>query len=378
MNEIGKYPTKGTWYDDYYEICQQQHLIPCPFIKIEEINEESSSSPSIICKVINCCLDTGTWRAILVACSCIGTKVIELYLHNVRITSYHLDDLLQLLKINETIQCLKLDYLDIQGDNSLYFLSLKNLLASNTSSNLKYISLIGMGITDQHLLELILPLRNHCTLEGINFNQNLITDQGFISFLNMIPYAIRLNSFSFKSNNLTGQSLHYLINLFEGFHYLPENDQEMKIINKIIQERNKIIKEINKRIKKESKDGIELNELEPITNRIVKSHDHSFIFNNSLRFIDLSWNHAITMSDILSFQSNVSSAINKTNSTTAASPRKEGSHQSTHHEHHTSVLTLCLRGIDHVNHANEHHTHTGASPLVSTEDIYSGRLKIIM
>ena len=76
MNEIGKIPTKGSFQNDYLDICRLQRLIPCPFI-INELVDESIS----LCKVMNCIIDSGSWRAMLVACSTIGNSIIEIYLH---------------------------------------------------------------------------------------------------------------------------------------------------------------------------------------------------------------------------------------------------------------------------------------------------------
>jgi hypothetical protein len=385
VNELGKNQTKGSWFDDYHDICQAQHLIPCPFIKIESIPNFSGYSS---CKVMNCILDTGTWRAILVACSMVGNTILEIFLHNVEISSAHVDDLVQLfqnVKSNqELLSCLKFDYLSIPNYNQqLFYHSLSTLLAS--SNGLKYLSLAGNQIRDEIFQELLIPIRNHCTLEGINLNHNLLTDQGLLSFLNILPYAIRLNSFSFKSNSLTGHSLHSLLTLFHGSPHSNEQDSEVKMLNKLIQERNKVIKEFNKKAKKEAKDshtassGGELSEIELITNRIVKQQDaSSLIFNHSVRFIDLSWNCGITPDDLASFQANASSALSPMSAASSAlgsmSPRKEGGGAtSPAHPHHESrsVLTICLRGLG----GEEIHN---SSLVEGDEDLYSGRLKILM
>jgi hypothetical protein len=384
VNELGKNQTKGSWIEDYHDICQAQHLIPCPFVKVESLNFSDYCS----CKVMNCILDTGTWRSILVACSTVGNKILEISLHNVEISSAHLDDLLQLFLHNmksnlELLSCLKFDYLSLSNTNQqLFYSSLKSLLSS--SNGLKYLSLVGNQITDEIFQELLTPIRNHCTLEGINLNHNLLTDQAMISFLNILPYAIRLNSFSFKSNSLTGHSLHSLLSLFHGSPYSNEQDAEVKMLNKLIQERNKVIKDLNKKAKKESKDshsavsGGELHEIEPLTNRIVKQQDTtSLIFNHSLRFIDLSWNLSISPEHLLAFQTDASSALSSgpmplvASTPGSLSPRKEGGGASSPAPPHLerSVLTICLRGLG----GEAIHNTAGGE-----DDVYSGRLKILM
>lgn len=377
VNELGKQPTKGSWMEDYHAICQAQHLTPCPFIKIEYL---TNFPDYISCKVMNCILDTATWRAILVACSMIGNTTLEIYLHNVEISSSHLDDLLQLFLLNmktnqELFSCLKLDHLSItDGNLQSFYHSFGTLLAS--SNGLKYLSLIGNQITDEIFQNLLIPIRNHCTLEGINLNHNLLTDQGFLSFLNILPYAIRLNSFSVKFNDLSGHSLHSLLTLFHGAQYSNEQDSEVKMLNKLVQERNKVIKDLNKKAKKESKDsrgatgGGELSEIELITNRIVKQSDaSSLIFNPSLRYIDLSRNRGITSDDLISFQANAAAALSPASPTQASmSPRKEGGGSPAPHAHQegTSVLTVCLRGLG------------GEMTAAGDHDPFSGRLKLLM
>jgi hypothetical protein len=388
-NEIGKYPTKGSWKQDYEHYCQQQHLIPCPFIKIEQILT-SETKTLTICKVMNCLIDIGSWRAMLVACSTIGNTIIEIYIHNVRLTSQHLQDLGILFKslssTTESIQCLKLNYIEvIDEDPEVFFSSTLKQFLSLNSIGLKYLSLVGNQIHDQILTELLIPLRNHSTLLGINLNQNQITDQGFISLLGMLPYALQLNAISCKANHLTGHSLTQLLQLFHGYTVTTDGENEIKALNKLVQERNKSIKDMNKRIKKELKDAAggggggtslnELNELEPVSNRVVKTQESSLIFNHSLRFLDLSWNETITAEDLLSFQDHamiaLSSSLSHPSSPRSTSPTKDVGKQSSHLEKEIAVLTLCLRGL-----GGEEMTEMHRDAL--NQETFSGRLKVVM
>ena len=368
INELGKNPTKGSWKNDYLECCRIQRLLPCPFIHLEEVEESIYS-----CKVMNCILDTGSWRAMLVACSTIGNTIVEIYLHHVRVNSHFIDDLCQLFKGNETtIQCLKLEYLEITGDLNLFINSLKSLLSN--SNGLRYLSLIGLGITDQHLSELLLPIRNHCTLEGINLYNNVITDIGFQLIISMLPFTLRLNSLSLKQNNLTGQSLQALLQLYIGsnINNNHEIENEMKGITKIINDRNKAIKDYNRKLKKENSMNnnkllYELNELEGLNNRIVKTNEgNNLIYNYNLRMIDLSRNERITNEELLSFQSNLLTILSSGQchiNETPGSIEKEGNDSL---ERGLTILTLCLRGL-------------GTSDVRNTlqNENYNGMIKII-
>lgn len=354
ISELGKLQSKGSFHNDYLECCRLQRLIPCPFITIEEVEESV-----YICKLMNCIIDSGSWRAMLVACSTIGNSIIEIYLHNVRVTSHFIDDLSQLFKSNETtIQCLKLEYLDISGDVNLFVTSLKNLISNSTG--LRYLSLSGLGLTDQHLSELLLPIRNHFTLEGLNLYYNQITDIGFQLIVNILPFAIHLNSISLKHNRLTGQSLQTLLQLYFGYNINGnhEIENEIKAITKLINDRNKSIKDYNRKLKKDTSNNkllYELSDLEQLNNRIIKTSDgQNLVYNYSLRLIDLSRNENITNEDLLSFQSNLLNILhsgqchilNRPHSPSQHHEKesKDG-HEDSRDDHGVKVLTLCLRGL---------------------------------
>jgi hypothetical protein len=383
LPELGKYPTKGSWKQDYEDCCQQQHLIPCPFFKIEQIPSTNESRALTVCKLMNCLIDIGSWRAMLVACSAIGSTIIEIYLHNVRLSSQHLQDLGSLFKSSsEAIQCLKLNYIEIvDEDRTIFFSSSLKQFLSVSSVGLKYLSLVGNQLNDQILTELLIPLRNHSTLMGINLNHNEITDHGCMALLDMLPYAIQLNAISFKANLLSGRSLTHLLQIFSGFSLTAEGENEIKALNKLIQERNKTIKEMNKRLKKDSKESstggssglTSLSEIEPISNRVVKSHESSLIFNHSLRFVDLSWNVAISAEELLTFHDSAVIALSSSLSDLSSSPRslsptKESKQQPVRE---TTVLTLCLRGL-----GGEEMTEMQRDAL--TQETFSGRLKVVM
>lgn len=139
-----------------------------------------------------------------------------------------------------------------------------------------------------------------------------------------------------------------MLQLYTGYNLSSnhEADNEIKALNKSINERNKSIKDFNRKLKKDNSNNkllYELTELELLTGRVVKTNDGSnLMYNYFLRFIDLSRNSDITDDELLRFQS---SLLNILSSGQCHIPNTTGHDALEGNGNNLKVLTLCLRGL---------------------------------
>ena len=156
--------SKGSWKEDYDLFCEKYGVIPCPFITVSPTKDETES-----CRVANCEVDISSWRAMLLACSTVGSKVADIYVHNTLINSQHLLDLSKALKKSSVCKAIRLQYISVKtsssivdegsstppdGTDSATIDALKALLSDETC--IEYLSLKGNKFTDA----IILP---HCS-----------------------------------------------------------------------------------------------------------------------------------------------------------------------------------------------------------------------
>jgi hypothetical protein len=293
-NDLGKTPSKGSWYTDYLECCQKQRLVPCPFFKVEELASGVHS-----CKVMNGIIDIGTWRSFLVASSTLAGTIAEICLSNVSLSCQHLDDLATLLKTNESIISVKLDYLDISAESVAFAHSVKNILS--LSSGVQYISMRGNGLTDEFLGIILPALKMNCTIQGINFANNQIGPNGFASLIHALPFALSLNSISLRYNQIDDSCLASALSvLIGGLAMTSEAEAEIKVLVKAVNDRNKHVKDQNKKRKKE---GLpELAETDPPTSRVINiKGSPPLLLNKQINLIDLSWNPGYSDDGLLQF-----------------------------------------------------------------------------
>lgn len=291
-SEIGKTVSSGSWQNDYEDCCAKHELVPCSFIKTEELGESSHSL-----KILNAVIDIATWRSMLVACSNTGNTVKELCFSNIQITPKHIEDLSVLLKSSDAITSVKLDYITVAGEREEYSASLTSLITN--SPFLQYLSLKGNNIEDSFVAENAVCLRNHTSLVCLSLAENLITDVGMNQLLEILPLAVGLNCISVKRNFVTGASLVPGVeNLLCGVVVTPEIETELKAIGKIVADRNKSIKDGNKKRKKE---GLpEVVELIAPASRVVKG-ESTLLVNRSIHTIDVSWNEGFGLNEVNAF-----------------------------------------------------------------------------
>lgn len=288
LSLFGNSETAGSWQQDYEVCCSTQNITPCPFFK------EAKMSSSSSCRLINAAVDLANWRAMLVAASTKNSAVTEIVCHNVRLTKYHITDLISFVKASNGLEVLKLDYVDFEIDDESFTTSLLPLLAECT--NVKYISLKGNNLDNAFLSSLCNTIILLPCLEGLNLSENNIDDEGVMTLFRIFPFCICLRQVSMRKNKISGEGLqNSILDLVQGQLMSPEGEQYLKSMAKIVADKNKQIQSVNKGRKKAG-----LPEFAEIvsSNRIVtNAGEESRILNRNIFLLDFS--HCAFNSEII-------------------------------------------------------------------------------
>jgi hypothetical protein len=306
---FGGADTAGSWQQDYDSCCASHKIKACPFFKVSAVSPTTTS-----CKLMNTAIDLASWRAMLVAVTMRGSKVVEIVCHNVRIDRRHLTDLALMLKSCDALQSIKLDYLDFFNTSeeegaAAFDASLSALLVEAT--NISFLSLKGNKLRDGFVTQFSDTLHLLPKLEGLSLSENSITDAGVLDILKVLPYCITLKKISLKGNSaITGSSLASSIKeLLMGQPMGSHGEAAIKKLEKTVNDKNKQIQGVNKTRKKQSLE--ELPEVVLPVSRVVTIPDEeSRVLNRSFEMLDFS-NCAFNATDMTAF---LAAAVESTSS----------------------------------------------------------------
>jgi hypothetical protein len=292
-------PSKGSWQEDYADYCAKFSIIPCPNIKMASVMGEFEGV-----RVLNAVVDLSSWRAMLLACCALNSKVIEISVHGCRLQAQHIEDLAAAVRKMGTCQALKLQYLDLETTAPMQK-ALAELLG-DSSTALEYASLRGNAFSDAFLAPIIPALGPNVKLTTLSLAENNLTDESG----ELLVAALRLNStlttVSLASNNMTGGFLASLATFLIGTELLPEDDAALKANAKVLGDKNKAIKDVNKKRKKAG--TAELKELVAGPDCTVKREKSHLLLNRSLACLDLSKNPGFSAQLALSFAQAIATA----------------------------------------------------------------------
>lgn len=300
-------PSSGSWRADYEAACTKNGLVLCPHIKAgphpQDVDKES-------CKVVNVIVDLSSWRAMLLACCTVGSKVADITVHGSRLSPQHVQDLAVALKKMGTCQSVKLQYLDWQDGQGLdatniplYQDALSALLSDSTC--LEAVSLKGNSFPPELLNPVLDSLAQNFKLITLNLAGNLLTDDSARQFVKAVRCNTSIKYVSFANNRITGDFLPALAEILDGTEQSAEDDATIKGNTKLVTERNKGIKELNKKRKKTNLPEIkEIATLE-VT---VKREKVMYVVNRTLKRLDLSCNPDLDAGKVAAFAQGLADA----------------------------------------------------------------------
>jgi len=294
-NQLGDFKTDiaketaslGSWTEDYEQLCKKHGIIPFSFAKFH--TDETSNKSS--CIVMNCEVDLGNWRAVLLAANCSGTLIHEYRFINLKLTHQHILDFAAALEKSSSCEIVKMEYVVVEGEAEAVEAAWKVFFAA-VGSGVAYLSLKGNNIDDEFIINCKTELQGALSLKHLNFAENRISDAGLSAITQLLLLHPYLQHVSLKNNLLTGSTLsESLRGLVFGKVVAPEEEAGMKSMVKSVADRNKQIKDTNKKRKKQ---GLpELEEIPSPASRVVKVESgETLIVNRSSLILDISRNTA--------------------------------------------------------------------------------------
>ena len=278
--------SKGSFQDDYDFYCNQFKIVRCPFIKSNVIDGEVESV-----KVLNCISDLSSWRAALLACCTVGSKVVEFSIHQSKLTPVHILDLAKAAEKSGMIQIVKLQYLSIDWDaenKGAYIAAFISLL--NDITGIEYLSFKGNKFGDKITQEIIANIGKNFKLKCVNLADNDLTDAGAQGLLQSLRLNTNIKDISLAKNNISGDFINTILGpILLGTESANGDDEAaVKASTKYVTDRNKQIKDLNKKRKKAG--FSELLEYQLPGECITKRDGGLFIFNQSFNSFDISGN----------------------------------------------------------------------------------------
>ncbi len=276
--------SKGSFQDDFITVCEQNKIIPCPYIK------SSSNEAQETVKITNGVIDLTSWRAMLLAITCINSKVSEIYVHSSQITSQHVLELSKALEKSCTITTVRFQYLYLlitPTTTPLWIEALKSLFSDTTC--LEYISFKGCRFGNEIITGAVSALNNNYKLKSFNLSDNLLSDETVSELFKAIKLKTNITELSFSKNHLSGTCLPLVSSLLTGvLDALPEDDAAVKANAKLLGDKNKVIKDNNKKRKKAGL--MEIAECTASLDTITKKDGKNVIQNRTFTTLDFSAN----------------------------------------------------------------------------------------
>mmetsp|Transcript_10246 Transcript_10246/g.17132 ORF Transcript_10246/g.17132 Transcript_10246/m.17132 type:complete len:395 (-) Transcript_10246:204-1388(-) len=308
-------PSKGSFQDDYTEICSKYSVIPCPNIKAAVGIMDDFES----CRIINCMVDLSSWRAMLLACCTMNAKVVEISVHGCPLSIQHIKDLALALNKIGTCQSLKLQYVEfgINEENQAEYQDALRELMKDTMG-LEYLSLKGNALTDEFIAPFIQESASNFKLTTLNLSENSFTDATVKALCAALKFNTSLQWISLQANKCTGEFLAELNVLLNGAEITPDEDAHLKSIGKMLGDKNKAIKDVNKKRKKAG--VVELPELAAWLDCTVKREKTVFVANRSLKRLDFSDSPSLAGDLVEKFRKDIAAAAATAEETGVAMP----------------------------------------------------------
>jgi hypothetical protein len=269
--------SSGDFRGDYLAVCSRLAILPCPFVSFDP--------PAKSCRIANCAIDEGSWRAALIACTMTNSPANNFIVYNCTLTPRFISDLCSMLDKRFVFGAVKLDHIDWGAvDEAEINTALARIISANAT--VSYLSLRGNRLQDSFVTAVAPALLMNVYIRGLNLANNSISDAGVRDLLNVLRCNISVERLSLKNNAIAGRTLGGLIDLIYGSPCSAEEDASFKAVSKAAGDKNKAIKELNKKRKKAGETEIE--EIS-IPERIVKVGKTDLVLTNKqLKTLDLS------------------------------------------------------------------------------------------
>lgn len=274
--------SNGSFQDDYLYFCSELNVLACPMINSHILENEQH-----VCKAANAVIDLCSWRAMLLACSVVNSKVVEVFVSNCTINPAHLIDLAKALEKWGNCSVLRLQncILDITDENiEAYKQAFASLFSDITC--VRYVSLKGLMLGDEMIKVVARSISSNCRIQYLNLANNMLSDAAVTDLFAALKYSFNLERIILSQNSLSGEFLLLWGALLVGREVTAEDDATLKAKGKSISEKNKAIKEMNKKRKKAN--NIEVVEISPLVDPLVKKDGKTIFLNRTLKFVDLS------------------------------------------------------------------------------------------
>lgn len=276
-------PSRGSFEGDFEAYLSNLSIIRCPFIKS---SPSSGDLEQVSAK--NARVDKSNWRAMLLACISVGSKVKDILIHGCSLTHQHILDLSAASAkfprpISVTIQyCTFSDLTELTEQYADAF-----ALLFQESIGIDFISLKGNNLSDAHLHKAVANISGNQRLKAIALPNNQLTNEFALSLLNGLKLQHTLQGLSLAGNLLSvAPCLKQVLEYHAGTPVNPADDASIKALTKAIGDKNKGIKDLNKKRKKAGLPDVD--EI-PALPEFVKTIDGQKLFvNSSLKFVDFS------------------------------------------------------------------------------------------
>lgn len=275
-------PTRGSFVSDYESLLSNQSVVRCPFVK-HSANEEGE------CVVVkNARLDISNWRALLLACITVGTKVREIHVHGCYLSPQHFADLAIVSAKAARPLALTLQHCELDTREELlgpYAEAIASLFQE--SQGIEYISLRGNRLSDRYLSASIQNITANQRLKAINLSDNQLSDDFARSLLTGLKFSHTLQVLSLAGNSISDSSILKIVVEYQvGAPVSQSDDGTIKALTKSLGDKNKAVKELNKKRKKGGLPDVE--EISSIPEFIKTIDGQKLFVNNALRMFDLS------------------------------------------------------------------------------------------
>jgi hypothetical protein len=282
--------SSGSFKEDYSKVCSQFQLQECPFIVSSSLNDENTKESV---KVMNCKIDRANWRAMLIAATATGSKIVDIHIHGVEIPASWLSDITKALTKYGTVTSLKLNYITFtpegEGDSAVSDLSLLASMLEGTLF-LEYVSMRNNYLTANHVELMAKNIANNPFLKALNLSSNLLGSDGVIQILDAVALSPSIQFISVAKNGFEDGDKSCIVRageLLVGGEVPATAEATLADAAKIIGDINKSFKDLNKKRKKANlPDKVEG---APASGRIVTPTDSGpVLVNRNITHIDVS------------------------------------------------------------------------------------------
>lgn len=297
-------PSRGGWSEDFSAVCSKYKIpVPCPYIKA--VTSGSGSDMQQRIRIINAMVDLSSWRAMLLAACCVGSKVKEISVHNCHIEPVFLQDLATALRKLGTCPILRLHYMQMDFSKSYKEFQSAFVALLSDLTCVEHLSLKGNRLSDDFVTPLITAVAENFKLTTLNLSENDLTDVTAAQLLRSLRFSTTLKRISLCSTLVDGSCLSALSSVLVGTDVSADDEAKLKLISKQVVDKNKAIKELNKKRKKSGSPDVV--EVAPSLDCCVKRDGKVVAINRSLAALDLSRNPLLDFQTVQLFSQSIAS-----------------------------------------------------------------------